>query len=59
LLALPRLGTLVLLVGIDICVMLVPSVFIARMRGDLTDAQARLHVRAWYFRRVGHELTRG
>ncbi|HEX4450141.1 MAG TPA: protein kinase [Kofleriaceae bacterium] len=59
LLALPRLGTLVLLVGIDICVMLVPSVFIARMRGDLTDAQARLHVRAWHFRRVGHELTRG
>jgi hypothetical protein len=59
LLALPRLGTLVLLVVVDICVMLVPSMFIARMRADLTDAQTRLHVRAWHFRRVGHELTRG
>jgi eukaryotic-like serine/threonine-protein kinase len=59
LLALPRLGTLVLLVVVDVCVMLVPTMFIARMRADLTDAQTRLHVRAWHFRRVGHELTRG
>jgi len=35
---------------------IVPSLFIARMRNDLTDAQIRLATQAWHFQQLGSRL---
>ena len=36
--------------------LLVPSVFIARLRNDLTQAQLRLATQAWHFQQLGARL---
>ena len=37
----------------------VPCMFIARLRTALNEAQTKILVQAWLFRRLGDELTRG
>jgi hypothetical protein len=50
---LPRTGSIVLLLGAGIGSLIVPSVFVARLRQTLTEAQLRLHLQAWHFKRLG------
>ncbi|CAN5785061.1 hypothetical protein BH11MYX2_BH11MYX2_38140 [soil metagenome] len=51
-------GTLAFLAIANVTILLVPSLFIAKLRSDLTDVQARQLVQKWQFRRLGDELTR-
>jgi len=50
---LPRTGSIVLLLGAGIGSLIVPSLFVARLRQALTEAQLRLHLQAWHFKRLG------
>jgi len=52
----PRIPTLVFLTVASVAMILVPSAFIARLRRDLNEAQVRLAVQAWHFRRLGAQL---
>jgi eukaryotic-like serine/threonine-protein kinase len=53
---LPRIGTFVFMTFACVGMILVPSAFIARLRSDLSDAQIKLAVQAWHFRRLGAQL---
>jgi hypothetical protein len=53
---LPRIGTFAFMTIASVAMILVPAAFIARLRGDLTDAQVKLAVQAWHFRRLGAQL---
>jgi len=50
---LPRIGSIVLLLGAGMGSLIVPSLFVARLRQALTEAQLRLHLQAWHFKRLG------
>jgi hypothetical protein len=53
---LPRIGTFAFMTVASVGMILVPAAFIARLRSDLTDAQLKLAVQAWHFRRLGAQL---
>ncbi len=53
---LPRVPTFAFLTIASIATVVVPASFIARLRDDLTDAQVRLGVQAWHFKRLGAPL---
>jgi serine/threonine-protein kinase len=55
--ALPRTGTIALLSLANIAMLVVPCVFIARLRSDLSDVQTRQLLQKWQFRRLGDELV--
>ena len=55
--ALPETGTIGLLAVANIAMLVVPCLFIARLRGDLSAAQTRQLVQTWQFRRLGDELV--
>ncbi|MEO7091665.1 MAG: hypothetical protein ABI175_00355 [Polyangiales bacterium] len=57
--ALPGTGSLALLHLASVMMLTVPCLFIARLRTALNEAQTKLLVQAWLFRRLGDELTRG
>jgi len=50
---LPRTGSYVLLLGASLASLIVPSLFVARLRQALTEAQLRLHLQAWHLKRLG------
>lgn len=50
---LPRTGSIVVLLAASVASLIVPSVFVARLRQALTEAQLRLHLQAWHFKRLG------
>ncbi len=50
---LPRTGSIGVLLAASIASLIVPSVFVARLRQALTEAQLRLHLQAWHFKRLG------
>jgi eukaryotic-like serine/threonine-protein kinase len=56
--ALPQGGTIGLLFAANLAMMVIPCMFIAKMRADLSNVQARQLVQAWHFRRIGDELMR-
>ena len=49
---LPRLGTQLLLMLTNIAMIIVPCMFIAKLRSDLSDVQARQLTQAWQFKRL-------
>jgi serine/threonine-protein kinase len=53
---LPRVGSFVFMTIVAVSMIVVPAAFIARLRGDLTEAQVKLAVQAWHFRRLGAQL---
>jgi serine/threonine-protein kinase len=53
---LPHNGSFAFMTVASVAMILVPAAFIARLRGDLTDAQVKLAVQAWHFRRLGAQL---
>jgi serine/threonine-protein kinase len=53
---LPRVGSFVFMTIVAVSMIVVPAAFIARLRNDLTDAQVKLAVQAWHFRRLGAQL---
>ena len=55
---LPRLMTFGFLALANVTVTLVPAIFVARLRSELTRAQERQLVQAWQFRRLPAELIR-
>jgi serine/threonine protein kinase len=55
--ALPETGTIAVLAVANIAMLVVPALFIARLRGDLSIAQTRQLVQTWQFRRLGDELV--
>ncbi len=54
--AFPRVGTLAFLVTACVAMTIVPSMFVGRMRRALSEAEERLHVQAWHFRRLAGEF---
>jgi len=54
---LPRTGTFALLLGASLTMMIVPCVFISKLRSTLNLVQRQLLLQAWHFRRLGEELT--
>ena len=56
-LELTRTGTIVLLTLANTAIVIVPCVFIARLRSELSMAQQRQLVQAWHFRRLGADLV--
>ena len=55
---LPRLMTFAFLATANVAVALVPAIFVARLRAELTRTQERELVQAWQFRRLPAELIR-
>jgi serine/threonine-protein kinase len=55
---LPRTGTLLLLLVVHISTLVLPCMFIALLRRDLSVAQQHQLVQAWHFRRLGDQLMR-
>ncbi len=55
--ALPETGTVGLLAVANVAMLVVPCLFIAKLRGDLSIAQTRQLVQTWQFRRLGDELV--
>lgn len=55
--ALPESGTIGLLAIANVAMLIVPCLFIAKLRGDLSIAQTRQLVQTWQFRRLGDELV--
>jgi serine/threonine-protein kinase len=53
---LPQNGSFAFMTVASVGMILVPAAFIARLRGDLSDAQVKLAVQAWHFRRLGAQL---
>ncbi len=49
---LPRFGTLALLGCANAAMIIVPAMFIAQLRGDLTAVQARQLTQAWQFKQL-------
>ena len=56
--ALPQAGTIGLLFAANLSMTVIPCMFIAKMRADLSNVQARQLVQAWHFRRLGDELMK-
>jgi serine/threonine-protein kinase len=56
LIELPKTGTNVFLVLAHLGMVVVPCLFIARLRRELTQAQIRLAVQAWHWRQLGGRL---
>jgi eukaryotic-like serine/threonine-protein kinase len=54
---LPRTGTILFLTLANISMVIVPCMFIARLRGELSAAQQHQLVQAWHFRRLGSDLV--
>ena len=54
--ALPEAATLVFVVLANAGVAIVPAVFVARLRSDLTRSQERQILHTWHFRRLGEDL---
>jgi hypothetical protein len=54
---LPRYGTIAFLAVAHIALIVVPCVFIARLRAELSAAQQRQAVQAWHFRKLGDQLV--
>ena len=54
---LSRTGTVGLLMVANASMVIVPCVFIAKLRGDLSDVQTRQLVQNWQLRRLGDELV--
>jgi serine/threonine-protein kinase len=54
---LPRTGSLALMLCASLAMMIVPCVFIGRLRAALNVAQRQLLVQHWHFRRLGDQLT--
>jgi hypothetical protein len=48
----PRLGSQLLLMVTNMAMLVVPCVFIAKLRSDLSDVQARQLTQAWQFKRL-------
>jgi hypothetical protein len=55
--AMPRLGTYVMLTAANIGTVIVPCMFISRLRAELSDIQQNQLVTAWHFRRLGSDLV--
>jgi hypothetical protein len=55
--ALSETGTIALLACANIAMLVVPALFIARLRSDLSIVQTRQLVQTWQFRRLGDELV--
>jgi serine/threonine-protein kinase len=53
---LPRVGTLLIMLAIHMGTMILPSMFISQLRGDLARAQQNQLLQAWHFRRLGDQL---
>ncbi|HTL31687.1 MAG TPA: serine/threonine-protein kinase [Kofleriaceae bacterium] len=56
-LAMPKLGTFVTLTAANIGSLVVPCMFIARLRAELSDIQQNQLLTAWHFRRLGSDLV--
>jgi serine/threonine-protein kinase len=56
LIGLPAAGTIALLVVANIAAVIVPALFISRLRADLSGAQARFVLQTWHVSRLGVEL---
>jgi hypothetical protein len=54
-LAFPKAGSIALLLGGSAVSMLLPAVFLGRVRAALSEAEGRLLVQAWHLRRLGDE----
>jgi eukaryotic-like serine/threonine-protein kinase len=53
---LPELGTYVFLTAANLGIIVVPCLFIGRIREELSLAQVRLATQAWHFRQLGAQL---
>jgi eukaryotic-like serine/threonine-protein kinase len=56
LIELPELGTHVLLLLANLGMIIIPCLFIAKLRESLGEAQLRLAVQAWHFKQMGARL---
>jgi serine/threonine-protein kinase len=56
LMELPRTGTLLFLLVVHLSALIVPCMFIAQLRRDLSLAQQRQLLHSWHFRRLGDQL---
>ena len=54
---LPRSGTIALLTLANLTMLVVPCMFVARLRADLSNVQTRQLLQKWQFRRLGDELV--
>jgi eukaryotic-like serine/threonine-protein kinase len=53
---LPRTGTNVFLISANLAMIIVPCLFIAKLREELSKAQIRLAVQAWHWKHLGAQL---
>jgi hypothetical protein len=53
---LPAGASIGLLLGTSLAMLIVPCMFIARLREALSEAQTRWLLQAWHFRRLGDQL---
>ena len=52
----PRTESIVLMMLASLAMLIVPSLFIGMIRNALSDAQTKILVQAWQFRRMGEDL---
>ncbi|MDQ3298792.1 MAG: hypothetical protein M3619_19605, partial [Myxococcota bacterium] len=55
---LPTIPTLLFLGLANVAIAVIPAMFVARLRADLSRAQERELVQTWHFRRLGDDLIR-
>jgi hypothetical protein len=53
---LPRLATSAFLTLAHVAILIIPCMFIYRLRGDLDRAQQRLAIQAWHYKQLGAQL---
>ncbi|HUS29569.1 MAG TPA: serine/threonine-protein kinase [Kofleriaceae bacterium] len=53
---LPKTGTNVFLIAANLAMIIVPCLFIAKLRDELSRAQIRLAVQAWHWQNLGAQL---